>query len=169
MPFWDQVGAPCKTRLIRNVKLQPNEDICANRLVLVYSLISNKVDEKMQYDISFTQDIACITVEGNLNSLDLMFMFQSKEYNEVVSEYKKLLIDYTSISGVSVTPEDAFAITMLGKMGLDNIGQIRIAVAVNELERDVMEKVTKNIFSDSQSEIIVTDTKTNALKILHSP
>lgn len=123
----------------------------------------------MQYDISFTQDIACITVEGNLNSLDLMFMFQSKEYNEVVSEYKKLLIDYTSISGVSVTPEDAFAITMLGKMGLDNIGQIRIAVAVNELERDVMEKVTKNIFSDSQSEIIVTDTKTNALKILHSP
>ena len=128
----------------------------------------NKMDEKMQYDISITENIACITVEGNLNSLDLMFMFQNKEYKDVINEYKKILIDYTNISGVSVTPEDAFAITKLGKMGLENLGKISIAVAVNEIERDVMEKVTKSIFSDSQSEVRVTDTKSNALKVLRS-
>lgn len=122
----------------------------------------------MQYEISIAQDIACITIEGNLNSLDLMFMFQSKDYKDIVNEYKKILIDYTNISGVSVTPEDAFAITMLGKMGLENVGKINIAVAVNEIEQKVMEKVTKSIFSDSQSEVFVTDTKSNALKILRS-
>jgi hypothetical protein len=126
------------------------------------------MDEKMQYEISIAQDIACITIEGNLNSLDLMFMFQSKDYKDIVNEYKKILIDYTNISGVSVTPEDAFAITMLGKMGLENVGKINIAVAVNEIEQKVMEKVTKSIFSDSQSEVFVTDTKSNALKILRS-
>lgn len=122
----------------------------------------------MQYDISITENIACITIEGNLNSLDLMFMFQSKEYKSVINQYKKILIDYTDISGVSVTAEDAVAITMLGKMELEDLGEIRIVVAVNENERDVMEKVTKSIFSDSQSEVLVTDTKSNALKLLHS-
>ena len=124
--------------------------------------------KKMQYDISITENIACITIEGNLNSLDLMFMFQSKEYKSVINQYKKILIDYTDISGVSVTAEDAVAITMLGKMELEDLGEIRIVVAVNENERDVMEKVTKSIFSDSQSEVLVTDTKSNALKLLHS-
>jgi len=122
----------------------------------------------MQYDISITENIACITLEGNLNSLDLLFMFQSKEYKGVINQYKKILIDYTNICGVSVTAEDAVAITMLGKMDLENIGEITIVLAVNENERDVMEEVTKSIFSDSQSEVLITDTKSNAMKILHS-
>lgn len=122
----------------------------------------------MQYDISITENIACITLEGNLNSLDLLFMFQSKEYKGVINQYKKILIDYTNICGVSVTAEDAVAITMLGKMDLENIGKITIVLAVNENERDVMEEVTKSIFSDSQSEVLITDTKSNAMKILHS-
>jgi len=122
----------------------------------------------MQYDISIEGKIACITIEGNLNSLDLMFMFQSKEYKDAINQYTKILIDYTNITGVSVTPEDAFAITMLGKMELEVLGKIHIVVAVNDNERYVMEKVTKSIFADSQSEILVTDTKRNALKILHS-
>jgi hypothetical protein len=60
------------------------------------------------------------------------------------------------------------AITLLGKMDLENLGKKTIAVAVDENERGVMEKVTKSIFSDSQSDVIVTDSKSNALKILHS-
>ncbi|WP_293745786.1 hypothetical protein [uncultured Paraglaciecola sp.] len=122
----------------------------------------------MQYDISIAENIACITIEGNLNSLDLMFMFQSKEYKDVINQYTKILIDYTNICGVSITAEDAMAITLLGKMDLENLGKKTIAVAVDENERSVMEKVTKSIFSDSQSDIIVTDSKSNALKILHS-
>ena len=122
----------------------------------------------MQYDISIAENIACITIEGNLNSLDLMFMFQSKEYKGVINQYTKILIDYTNICGVSITAEDAMAITLLGKMDLENLGKKTIAVAVDENERSVMEKVTKSIFSDSQSDIIVTDSKSNALKILHS-
>ncbi|GAC20535.1 hypothetical protein [Paraglaciecola arctica] len=121
----------------------------------------------MQYHISITENIACITLEGNLNSLDLMFMFQSKEYKSVISQYKKILIDYTNISGISLTTEDVVAITMLGKMDLENIGKVTIVVAVNENEHDVMEKVTKSIFSDSQSEVLVTDSRSSALKILH--
>ena len=122
----------------------------------------------MQYDISIAENIACITIEGNLNSLDLMFMFQSKECKDVINQYTKILIDYTNICGVSITAEDAMAITLLGKMDLENLGKKTIAVAVDENERSVMEKVTKSIFSDSQSDIIVTDSKSNALKILHS-
>ena len=122
----------------------------------------------MQYDISIAENIACITIEGNLNSLDLMFMFQSKEYKDVINQYTKIPIDYTNICGVSITAEDAMAITLLGKMDLENLGKKTIAVAVDENERSVMEKVTKSIFSDSQSDIIVTDSKSNALKILHS-
>lgn len=122
----------------------------------------------MQYDISISENIAHITVEGNLNSLDLMFMFQSKEYKGVINQYKTIFIDYTNISGVALTAEDAIAITMLGKMGLENLGKITIVMAVNENEHDVMEKVTKSIFSDSQSDVFVTDSKSNAMKILHS-
>jgi hypothetical protein len=125
-------------------------------------------NKKMQYDISISENIACITVEGNLNSLDLMFMFQSKEYKGVINQYKKIFIDYTNISGVALTAEDAIAITMLGKMGLENLGKITIVMAVNENEHDVVEKVTKSIFSDSQSDVFVTDSKSNAIKILHS-
>lgn len=122
----------------------------------------------MQYDISMAENIAYITLEGNLNSLDLMFMFQSSEYKDVINQYKKILIDYTNISGVSLTAEDAVAITMLGKMDLENLGKISIVMAVNKNERDVMEKVTKSIFSDSQSDVLVSDSKNNALKILQS-
>jgi hypothetical protein len=122
----------------------------------------------MQYDISITENIACITIEGNLNALDLMFMLQSKDYNDVINQYKKILIDYTNISGVALTPEDVIAIAMLGKMGLENLGKITIVTAVNENEHEVMEKVTQSIFSDSQSDIFVTDSRSNAMKILHS-
>jgi hypothetical protein len=122
----------------------------------------------MQYEISITENIACITIEGNLNALDLMFMLQSKDYKNVINQYHKILIDYTNISGVDLTAGDTHAITMLAKMGLENLGKITLVIAVNENEHDVMEKVTKSIFSDSKSDIFVTDSKRNALKILHS-
>jgi hypothetical protein len=125
-------------------------------------------NRKMQYDISITENIAYISLEGNLNALDLMFMFQSKEYKSVIRQYKKIIIDYTNICGVALTAEDAIAITMLGKMDLENLGKITIVMAVNENERDVMEKVTKSIFSDSQSEVLVTNSRSNALAILRS-
>jgi hypothetical protein len=145
-----------------------NKDISAKRYVLVYPCaISTMDNKKMQYDISITENIACITIEGNLNALDLMFMFQSKNYIDVINQYKKILIDYTNISGVALKAEDVIAITMLGKISLENLGKITIVTAVNENEHDVMEKVTKNIFSDSQSDIFVTDSKSNAMRILH--
>jgi hypothetical protein len=122
----------------------------------------------MQYHISTTEDIAYITLEGNLNSLDLLFMFQSQKYKDVINQYTKILIDYTDICGVTLTAEDAVAITMLGKMDLENLGKITIVMAVNENEREVMEKVIKSIFADSQSDVFVTDSKYGALKILQS-
>ena len=122
----------------------------------------------MQYDVSISENIACIVVEGNLNSLDLMFMFQSKEYKAVVNHYKKIIIDYTNICGVTLTAEDAIAISMLRKMDLENLNKIIIVMAVNENERDVMDNVTKSIFSDSQTDVFITDSRSNALKILHS-
>ena len=124
-------------------------------------------NKKMQYDISITENIACITVEGNLNSLDLIFMFQSQEYKDVINQYKKILIDYTNISGVELTAEDAIAITMLGKMGLEDLGKITIVMAVNENEHEMMENVTKSIFSDSESDVFVTDSRNSAIKILN--
>ena len=124
-------------------------------------------NKKMQYDISITENIACITVEGNLNSLDLIFMFQSQEYKDVINQYKKILIDYTNISGVELTAEDAIAITMLGRMGLEDLGKITIVMAVNENEHEMMENVTKSIFSDSESDVFVTDSRNSAIRILN--
>ena len=63
----------------------------------------------MQYEISITENIACMTLEGNLNALDLMFMFQSKEYKDVIKQYKKIIIDYTNICGSTLTAQDAVA------------------------------------------------------------
>jgi hypothetical protein len=122
----------------------------------------------MQYDISITENIACITLEGNLNPLDLMFMLQSEDYKAAINKYQKVLIDYTYISGVTLTAEDVFAITMLGKMGLENLGKITIVLAVNENEADMVQRLTKNMFASSQSDILITDSSSNALKILHS-
>jgi inactivated superfamily I helicase len=53
-------------------------------------------------------------------------------------------------------------------MGLENLAKITIVTAVNENEHDVMEKVTQSILSDSQSDVFVTDSKSSAMKILHS-
>jgi hypothetical protein len=123
----------------------------------------------MQYQISITENIACITLEGNLSALDLMFMFQSKAYKDVINQYKKIIIDCTHICGMTLTTDDVFAIAILGKMDLENRGKIHIALAVNENEHEIMEKVTKSIFFDSQSQVFVTDSRNNAIKILHSP
>ncbi|WP_299080251.1 hypothetical protein [uncultured Paraglaciecola sp.] len=60
----------------------------------------------MQYEITYIESIACITLEGNLNALDLMFMFQSKEYKDVIKQYQKIVIDYTDISYQSILTID---------------------------------------------------------------
>lgn len=121
----------------------------------------------MRYDISITDNIACVAIEGNLNSLDLMFMLQSKEYKDVITHFAKIIIDYTDISGLTLTPQDVAAIAMLGKMDLENLGEITIVMAVNENERNMIEKVTKNIFADSHTNILITDSKNNAMKLLN--
>jgi hypothetical protein len=122
----------------------------------------------MQYNISILKDIACITIEGNLNALDLLFMLRSKKYKDVIKQYKKIIIDYTNISGSEITEQDGFAISMLGKMDWENLGKITIVMAVYKNKRDFMEKITNSIFSDSQIDVLVTDSKNAALKILHS-
>ncbi len=122
----------------------------------------------MQYDILISKNIACITINGNLDALDLMFMLKDKDYKAVINQYQKILIDYTNISGVTLTAQDTFAIMMLGKMDMENLGKINIVIAVNENEHAVIKKITKGIFSDSQSDILMFDSKNDALKLLHS-
>ena len=68
----------------------------------------------MQYNISITENIVRIILEGSLSSLDLMFMLWSKDYKTAINQYQKVLIDYTHISGVTLKTENMFAITMLG-------------------------------------------------------
>ncbi|WP_299080254.1 hypothetical protein [uncultured Paraglaciecola sp.] len=70
------------------------------------------------------------------------------------------------VSGVTLTPKDAVAITMLGKMDLENLGKMTIVMAVNENERALMEKVTRSIFSDSQTDVLVSDSRKGALMLL---
>lgn len=120
----------------------------------------------MQYDIKVENGIANISLEGNLNSLDLLFMLQSKAYKDTINEYSKILFDYTQICGVDLTKEDAFALAKLGKMDIENIDNISIAIAVENNERNTMEHITKSIFSDSHAKISITDTKANAIKLL---
>jgi hypothetical protein len=122
----------------------------------------------MHYNISITEDIACITLEGNLNALDLMFMLQSKKFKHKIKQYKKIIMDYTNISGSTLTEQDATAISMLGKMDWEHLGKITIVMAVNGNKRGLVEKVTNSIFSDSQIDVFITDSKNNALKKLHS-
>ncbi len=55
---------------------------------------------------------------------------------------------------------------MLGKMDLENLGKMTIVMAVNENERALMEKVTRSIFSDSQTDVLVSDSRKGALMLL---
>jgi hypothetical protein len=119
-----------------------------------------------------SKNIACLTIDGNLDALDLMlmlmFMLKDKNYKAVINQYQKILIDYTNISGVTPTSEDTFAISMLGKMNLEDLGKITTVIAVNENKHAVIEKITKGIFFDSQSIILMSDSTSDALKLLGS-
>jgi hypothetical protein len=55
---------------------------------------------------------------------------------------------------------------MLGKMDLENLGKITIVIAVNENAHAVIEKITKGIFSDNQSVILMSDSSSHAFKFL---
>ncbi|MFT6343953.1 MAG: hypothetical protein ACJAWQ_001018 [Paraglaciecola sp.] len=57
---------------------------------------------------------------------------------------------------------------MLGKMDLENLGKITIVIAANKNEHAVIEKITKGIFSDSQSVILMSDSTSQAFKLLDS-
>lgn len=95
-------------------------------------------------------------------------MLQSKDCKTAISQYQKVLIDYTNNSDATLRPEDTFAIMMLGKIDVENLVKITIVIVVNENEHAVIEKITKGIFSDSQSDILISDSKSDALKLLHS-
>jgi hypothetical protein len=122
----------------------------------------------MHYNISITEDIACITLEGNLNALDFIFMLQSKEYKDMIKQYKKIIMDYTKITGSTLTEQDGVPLSMLIKKDLEHLGKITFVISVNENKQKLMEKITSSIFSDSHIDLFVTDAKTKALEILHS-
>ena len=117
----------------------------------------------MQYDKLISKNI-----DGNLDALDLMFMLKDKEYKVIINQHQKIFIDYTNISGVTLTSEGTFAISMLGKMNLENLGKITIVIAVNKNENAVIEKITKGIFSDIQSVILMSNYTSDAFKLLDS-
>jgi hypothetical protein len=96
----------------------------------------------------------------------MIFMTQSPEYKMAVSANKKLLMDYLDIDGTSLTAEDAIGITMLGKKSLEGLGNTHIAVVVDDTERRDIEAISKAIFADTQSQIIVTNNKQQALQAL---
>ncbi|WP_289029833.1 hypothetical protein [uncultured Paraglaciecola sp.] len=123
----------------------------------------------MQFEISENDGFAIVSIEGSLNALDLLFMLQSSDYKSVIAKYDKVLIDYSDISGSSLTMEDAVGITLLGKMNLVNQQDIHIAVAVNENERAVMEKVTAEIFSNGDAKVTIVESKQQGINILNLP
>jgi hypothetical protein len=53
-------------------------------------------------------------------------------------------------------------------MDLENLGKITIVIAANKNEHAVIEKITKGIFSDSQSVILMSDSTSHAFKLLDS-
>lgn len=120
----------------------------------------------MQFSITIIDDIACITIEGTLNALDMIFMIQGPEYKNAISQHRKLLIDYSHIDSSTLTPEDAMGITMLGKRQVEQFGETHIAIVVDDTERADREKMSHAIFSASHSKIDVTDNKKDALQIL---
>lgn len=121
----------------------------------------------MHHEISITNDIACITLEGNLNALDMLFLFQSQEYKSVISSYKKILMDYTQISGVSLTSEDIKSLTMLSKIELEELGKINMAIVVSDNERKTMENVTTFLLAASHANVQVCNSRDNAMKMLN--
>lgn len=121
----------------------------------------------MQFEVTKGDGFAIVSIEGCLNALDLLFMLQSSDYKWVIASYDKVLIDYSEISGSSLTMEDAVGITLLGKMDLDNQQDIHIAVAVNENERAVMEKVTAEIFPKGGAKVTIVESKQQGINILN--
>jgi len=125
------------------------------------------IGEKMHYQISNIDDIADITFQGNLNAFDLLFMLQSQEYKTTIHTYKKILIDYTQVDGVTLTPEDIKSLTLLSRIDLEKLGTINIVLVVDEDEQKLVKSVTESLFSASKSNVQVVDSRDNAMKILN--
>ena len=120
----------------------------------------------MRFEISSIDNVSCLIIKGKINVLDMIFMLQSCEYKAAINTRKKLLMDYLDIDDTSLTAEDAVGITMLGKKGLEGSGNTHIAVVVDDMDRKDIENITKAIFADTQSKIIVTNNKQQALQAL---
>ena len=120
----------------------------------------------MHYQISNIDDIACITFQGNLNAFDLLFMLQSQDYKSAINSYKKILMDYTQVDGITLTADDVKSLALLSRIDLENLGNINIVLVVDDDEQKLIERVTQSLFSTSQSNVQVVDTKGNAMNIL---
>ncbi|MFT2091803.1 hypothetical protein [Paraglaciecola sp. 2405UD69-4] len=120
----------------------------------------------MQFKITRSHMLAIVSVEGSLNALDLLFMLQSREYKNVIAKHNKVLVDYSGVLSSSLTLEDAMGLTLLGKMDLDTQGEIHLVIVVNENEREVMEKVTGDIFSNSMTTISIVKSRQEGMAIL---
>ncbi|WP_158972285.1 hypothetical protein [Paraglaciecola sp. L3A3] len=120
----------------------------------------------MHFIVTTLDDISCITFQGELNALDMIFMIQSPEYQQAIKLNRKLLIDYSDIDGSNLTEEDIIGITMLGKKTLSTLGPTHIAVVVEDTQNTEIEKISSMIFADSDSRVDVTNDKREALKIL---
>jgi hypothetical protein len=120
----------------------------------------------MHYQISNIDDIASITFQGNLNAFDLLFMLQSQEYKTTINSYKKILIDYTQVDGVTLTAEDVKSLALLSRIDLENLGSINIVLVVDGDEQKLIKSVTQSLFSTSKSNVQVVDSRDKAMKIL---
>ncbi|MCF2949546.1 hypothetical protein L0668_15605 [Paraglaciecola aquimarina] len=122
----------------------------------------------MRFYVNTLDDISCITIDGTLNALDMIFMMQSAEFKTAITSNNKLLFDYSAVDGTNMSAEDVFGVAMLGKRSLENSGNTHLAIVVDDLARRDMEKISKAIFSNTQSEIFVSDDKNQAIQILKS-
>ncbi len=120
----------------------------------------------MPYSSSVEQNVACFTLEGHLDALDLLMMFRSPEYKSAIYNYDKVLIDYTAISGVSLTKDDIIAITIIGKNDLEQAKASHVVAAVHQNERALLEKISEKLFNDSALRLEITDSKDHAFKLL---
>ncbi|MGS2721436.1 hypothetical protein [Paraglaciecola aestuariivivens] len=120
----------------------------------------------MPYSSSIEHDVACFTLEGNLNALDLLMMFKSPEYKSAIHNYKKILIDYTQITGISLTKEDVISITLIGKSDLEHASATHIVAALLDNERQILQQISEKLFIDSDLQLEVADSKAKALNLL---
>lgn len=120
----------------------------------------------MHYEIVVTSKTVSVKFEGMVRALDLILMYQDKNYRQALISKKNLFLDFSQISGSQLTSDDIKGLALLYKLEAEKVSNIKMIILVNKGLSKNIQTVYESIFSDSTWQVFVVESHDDALKFL---